>query len=107
MLVLVRAVVLAQNSGASEIGIDHLLAALDPETSSAEPVAPPEGPFFPVPRQDMALAPDAAAASLVLLKVLRNDEQFEGIQSRGGARRRAAKTAPRRPAEDHDRLEKL
>ena len=79
MLVLVRALVLAQTSGASEIGIDHLLAALDPETSSAEPVAPPEGPFFPVPRQDMALAPDAAAAmaplgdiSTIPLNVLRS-----------------------------------
>jgi PEP-CTERM motif-containing protein len=29
MLVLARALVLAQSSGASEIGIDHLLAALD------------------------------------------------------------------------------
>jgi hypothetical protein len=59
MLVLVRALVLARSLGASEIGIDHLLAALDPESG---PDAPPEGAFFPVPRQDMALSRDAAAA---------------------------------------------
>src|SRR5258708_7944754 len=34
MLVLVRALVLAPTSGASEIGIDHLLAALDAESGS-------------------------------------------------------------------------
>lgn len=62
MLVLLRALVLAQRSGASEIGIDHLLAALDPETRSVNPIAPREGPFFPVPRQDMALSLGATAA---------------------------------------------
>src|SRR5882762_9055596 len=79
MLVLVRALVLAQTSGASEIGIDHLLAALDPESGSGDPVAPPEGTFFPVPRQDMALSPGAAAAmaslgdiSTIPLDVLRS-----------------------------------
>ena len=79
MLVLVRALVLAQSSGALEIGIGHLLAALDPETGSAEPVAPREGPFFPVPRQDMALSSDAAMAmaplgdiSAIPLDVLRS-----------------------------------
>ena len=62
MLVLVRALLLAQKSGAPEIGIDHLLAALTPETGSDAPPAPREGPFLPVPRREMALSPDAAAA---------------------------------------------
>jgi hypothetical protein len=62
MLVLARALVLAQSSGASEIGINHLLAVLDAEAGSVDPVAPPEGTFFPVPRQDMALSPGADAA---------------------------------------------
>jgi ClpA/ClpB-like protein len=59
MLVLVRALLLAQESGASEIGIDHLLAAFTPETGSA---APRDAPFFPVPKREMSLSPDAAAA---------------------------------------------
>jgi hypothetical protein len=54
--------VLAQTSGATEIEIDHLLAALDPEFGLLDPVVPPEGPFFPVPKEDMALSPGAAAA---------------------------------------------
>jgi hypothetical protein len=62
ILVLCRALVFAQTSGATEIDIDHLLAALDPESGSLDPVAPSEGPFFPVPKQDMALSPGAAAA---------------------------------------------
>jgi len=62
MRVLVRALGLAQSSGASEIGINYLLATLDAESGSVDPVAPPAGTFFPVPRQDMALSPGAAAA---------------------------------------------
>ena len=70
MPVLVRALVLARSLGGSEIGIDHLLAALDPETASTEPVPPPEGPFVPVPGQDMLLSPDAAAALAALGDIL-------------------------------------
>jgi hypothetical protein len=62
MVVLVKAVPLAQISGASEIGIDHLLAALAPQTSSVAPAAPVGGPFFPVPKCDMALSTGALAA---------------------------------------------
>ena len=79
MLVLARALVLAQTSGASEIGIDHLLAGLDAEAGSVDPVAPLEGTFFPVPKQEMALSPGAAAAlapfeniSTIPLDVLRS-----------------------------------
>jgi hypothetical protein len=79
MLVLIKALVLARSSGASEIGIDHLLAALEAESSSVDPAAPPEGTFFPVPRQDMALSRGAATAiarlgdiSTIPLDVLRN-----------------------------------
>jgi len=66
MLVMIKALVLARGSGASEIGIDHFLAALEPESSSVDPAAPPEGTFFPVPRQDIALSHGAAAAIATL-----------------------------------------
>ena len=76
--VLVRALVLAQQSGAPEIGIDHLLAALD----SNEPIPTIAGiaeSYDPVPRQDMPLALDAIAAisplgnlSAIPLDVLRS-----------------------------------
>lgn len=53
---------LAQSSGASEIGIEHLLTALDYEAGFTDPVAPLEGPFVSVPKQDMLLLPGAAEA---------------------------------------------
>jgi hypothetical protein len=59
ILVLVRALVFAQSSGASEIGIDHLLAALDSNEPIPTTIA---GPYSAVPKQDMPLALDASAA---------------------------------------------
>jgi len=68
-----------RSSGASEIGIDHLLAAIEPESSSVDHAAPPEETFVPVPRQDMALSDGATAAiaplgdiSTIPLDVLRS-----------------------------------
>jgi hypothetical protein len=80
ILVLFRALVLAQSSAASEIGVDHLLAALDADVASNEPVATLIAErYVAVPKQDMPLAPDVVAAlgrfreiSTIPLDVLRS-----------------------------------
>ena len=76
---LVRALVLAQRSGASEIEVDHLLAALDADVFEQPMAKPVEGPYFAIPAQDMPLTPDAVAAleplgeiSAIPLDVLRS-----------------------------------
>ena len=53
---------LAQSSGSPEIGIDHLLEALDGKGTSAEPVISSEEPFSPLTKLDMPLSTEAAAA---------------------------------------------
>ena len=62
ILVLVKALVLAQRSGASEIGIDHLSAALDSNEPIPTTIAGTAEPYSPVPKRDMPLALDAIAA---------------------------------------------
>jgi hypothetical protein len=62
IIVLVRALVLAQGSGASEIGTDHLLAALDSNEPIPTAIAGIAEPYSAVPKQDMPLALDAIAA---------------------------------------------
>jgi hypothetical protein len=62
ILALVRALVIAQDSGASEIRVDHLLAALDDDIDSNEtdPTLIAER-YVAVPAHDMPLAPDVVA----------------------------------------------
>jgi hypothetical protein len=62
ILVLARALVLAQDSGASEIGIDHLLAVLDADVLEQPIAESVEGPYFAIPAQDIPLAPDVVVA---------------------------------------------
>ena len=62
VLVFVRALMLAQSSGSAEIGIDHLLAALEGKGSAADPVLPAAEPFSPLTKLDMPLSTEAAAA---------------------------------------------
>jgi hypothetical protein len=78
--VFIRAFSLAQRSKASEIRIEHLLAALDEDMpSEVESSIRPEPPFLPVPHEDLPLSPGATAALEPLgdifdvsLKALRN-----------------------------------
>jgi hypothetical protein len=61
LLVLVKALARARSSGASEIGIEHLLAALNAD-ALAQPTAAFNGPYVAVPPYGMPLAPDVIAA---------------------------------------------
>ena len=54
MPVLITALLLAHAQEATEIGVDHLLAALDADLHEPEP--PAEGPFVPVPRVELPLS---------------------------------------------------
>ena len=54
MAVLFTALLLAHAQEATEIGVDHLLAALDADLHEPEPRA--EGPFVPVPRVELPLS---------------------------------------------------
>jgi hypothetical protein len=79
IIVLVRALVFAQSSGASEIGIDHLLAALDSNEPIPTVISGIAERYSAAPKQDMPLALDAIAAisplgdlSTVRLDVLRS-----------------------------------
>jgi hypothetical protein len=58
--VLICAIILAQEAGAGEIGIDHLLRAAE---SAGEAKLPRRSaaPFLPVPRCEMNLSQEAAA----------------------------------------------
>lgn len=58
MPVLVIALLLAHAEGANEIGIDHLLAALD-APASREPKPPIGGPFVPAPCCELPLSEGA------------------------------------------------
>jgi hypothetical protein len=58
--VLFRAMILARDAGASEINIDHLLAALD-QPSSHPPRSEPPPPPLPVERLDLPFSPEAVS----------------------------------------------
>src|ERR1700730_2715203 len=57
-----KALILAEKEGAPEIGIDHLLAALDSPTIESNSVEQSTGPFVPAPHRDKALSSEAQAA---------------------------------------------
>lgn len=60
---LLRAALLARQSGASEIGLDELLAALEPESTPSESVRPESDQrFLPIPHQDFLFSSAAAKA---------------------------------------------
>ena len=60
---LLRAALLARQSGASEIGLDELLAALEPESTPSESVQPEsDQTFHPIPHQDFLFSSAAAKA---------------------------------------------
>jgi len=63
MLVLFTALSLAQAQGATEIGVDHLLAALNAGPSN-ELESSAEGPFVPAPRLELALSAGVRSISL-------------------------------------------
>ena len=60
--VFLKALILAEKEGASEIGVHHLLAALDTPTTESKPVEQSPGAFAPVPHRDKALSSQAQAA---------------------------------------------
>ena len=57
-----KALILAEKEGAPEIGVDHLLAALDNPTTESKPVEQSTGPFVPAPHRDKALSSEAQTA---------------------------------------------
>jgi hypothetical protein len=62
VVLLLRAMILVQNTAASEITITHLLAAIDaPYTPPERFASTPSGPFAPVERQGWPLSPGAAS----------------------------------------------
>ena len=60
--VFVRALILAEDENAPEIGVDHLLAALDGPRTDSKPVEQAKGPFVPTPHRDKAFSSAAKAA---------------------------------------------
>jgi hypothetical protein len=62
VLIFVRALMLAQSSGSPEIGIEHLLAALEGKGTPADPVVSSGESFSPLQKLDMPLSAEAAAA---------------------------------------------
>ena len=57
-----KALMLAEKESAPEIGVDHLLAALDSPTIESKPVEQSTGPFVPAAHRDKALSSEAQAA---------------------------------------------
>jgi hypothetical protein len=57
-----KALILAEKEGAPEIGVDHVLAALDGPSIESKPVEQSTGPFVPAPHRDKALSSEAQAA---------------------------------------------
>jgi hypothetical protein len=57
-----KALILAEEENAPEIGVDHLLTALDSSTTRTEPVAQSMGPFVPTPHRDKPLFSEAKTA---------------------------------------------
>jgi hypothetical protein len=70
VLVFATALRMAQCSGASEISVAILLAALDHEFTSNEAAVRATGAFLPVPHVDMPLSNEAAAAIAPLGDIL-------------------------------------
>jgi hypothetical protein len=62
MGVLCKALMLAEEENAPEIGVDHLLAALDTPVAVTELAERPPGPYLPAPHCDKPLSNDAKAA---------------------------------------------
>jgi hypothetical protein len=60
--VFLRALLLAEKEGAREIGIDHLLAALDSPAIETNLSGASTEPFVPVPRVDKIFSSQAQAA---------------------------------------------
>ena len=65
VLVFMRAILVAQESGSATIGIDELLTALDLDADEKEAL-PPAGLFSPVPSHDMPLTHGASEAITLL-----------------------------------------
>jgi len=61
-LIFIRALILAQRSGSSEISIDHLLCAMDEIAGFPETAIQPEPPFLPIPKQELPFSSAAIAA---------------------------------------------
>jgi hypothetical protein len=62
IVLLLRAMMVAQNAASPEITITHLLAAIDaPYTPPERFSSTPSGPFIPVERQELPLSPGAAS----------------------------------------------
>jgi hypothetical protein len=57
-----KALLLAEKESAPEIGVDHLLAALDSTTIESKPVEQSTGPYVPIPHRDKAFSSEAKAA---------------------------------------------
>ena len=60
--VFLKAFLLAEKEGAPEIGINHLLAALDSAAMETNFSESPTGPFVPVPGADKVFSSEAQAA---------------------------------------------
>ena len=60
--VFIKALILAEEQGAPEIGVDHLLAALDTAATVSEPLEHATGPLVPVPHREKSLSREAQAA---------------------------------------------
>jgi hypothetical protein len=57
-----KALILAEKENAPEIGVDHLLAALDTPAAKTKPVEQSPGPFVPASHRDKPLSNQAKAA---------------------------------------------
>jgi hypothetical protein len=60
--VFLKALLLSEKAGAREIGVDHLLAALDNPTTERKSVEQSTGPYVPIPYQDPVFSNEAQAA---------------------------------------------
>lgn len=57
-----KALLLSEKESAPEIGVDHVLAALDSPTTESKSVERSTGPYVPIPHQDKAFSSEAKAA---------------------------------------------
>src|ERR1043166_1165268 len=62
MEVFAKALSLAERENAPEIGVDHLMAALDTPTAERKPLEQSLGPLLPSPHRDKPLSSQATAA---------------------------------------------
>jgi hypothetical protein len=58
----VQAFLLAEEEGAPEIGVEHLLRAIDSPAPPREPLERPAGPYVPAPHRDKPLSIQARSA---------------------------------------------